>query len=152
MLQNRPIALTLLAAVLLYSGLDAVWGMIAALDAGRLNLNLGILFIPAGIGLLRLSDGWRKFTIFCIGIAALAVVGLITYEIFRPGRLPVTWFGRQMQGVPRYVLFVSILGLGAYLLYWAFRTLTRIEIRSMFHQETPNHETEPHSPSLGGSS
>ncbi len=143
MLQTRPIALTLIAAALLYAGLEAIVGMIGAISMGRINVNLAFLLLPAGIGLLRLSDGWRKFTLFCVCIAGLILLGLVAYEIIRPGQMPVTWFGSQTHGAPRYLLFVFIAGIGAAFLLWVFHTLTRHEIRSLFQSEAQNSASEP---------
>lgn len=143
MLQNRPIALSLIAAALIYFGIDAITGTIGALSVGRVNVNLAFLLLPAGIGLLRLSDGWRRFTLFCICLAGLFTVGLVVYEAVRPGQMPMTWFGSQTQGGPRYLLFAFIVGVIAFLLYWAFHTLTREEIRSLFIKKELPEPTPP---------
>jgi hypothetical protein len=143
MLQNRPIALTLIAAALMLGGLEAIIDIVGALSFGRLNLNLAFLLLPAGIGLLRLSDGWRKFTLCCVGLAAAIVVGLAVYEAVRPGHMPVTWFGVRTQGVPRYLVFLSLVGIAGFLLYWSYRTLTCDEIKRLFAKEGSSQSPEP---------
>ena len=152
MVQNRPIALTLLAAVLLYAGLDAIMGIVGSFSAGRVNVNLAVLLLPAGIGLLCLSEGWRKFTLFCIGLATLILLALVIYEGFSPGKMPVTWFGRPTQGFSRYILFVFIFCVVAAFLFWAFHTLTRPEIRILFLRKEPHQPAAPAAPGGRGAS
>jgi hypothetical protein len=132
MLQNRPIALTLIAAALMYGGVDAILGIVGSFSVGRININLAFLLLPAGIGLLRLSDAWRKFTLVCLGLAGAFIVGLIVYECIRPGQMPVTWFGQLTHGRARYYLFGGLVAIFGFLLGWVFHTLTRPEIRSLF--------------------
>lgn len=152
MLQNRPIALTLIAAALLFQGIEAIIGIIGSLSAGRLNINLMFLMLFAGIGLLRLSDGWRKFTLVCLGIAGLGMAGMVIFEIFRPGKIPVTWFGTVTTGVFRYMLFAAIWSIGGALLWWAYRTLTRPEIAGLFKRPIQVSESTSGLTPGGGSS
>lgn len=56
MLQMRPIALTLIAAALLYQGFEAILGMLGAFSEGTININLMAILLFAGVGLLRLGD------------------------------------------------------------------------------------------------
>lgn len=150
MLQNRPIALTLIAAALIFQGIEAIIGMIGAFSAGNVNINLMFILLFAGIGLLRLSDGWRKFTVVCLWLGGLAVVAMVVFEVFRPGRIPVTWFGEITTGTFRYILFAALLGLAGMLVWWALRTLTRPEITLLFKGE-PNQISEPTAASGRGS-
>lgn len=148
MLQMRPIGLTLIAAAILYQGVEAVLGMLGAFSAGRININLMFILLFAGVGLLRLSNGWRLFTLVYLGLAAALIVGLAGFEMVRPGQLPVTWFGSATSGASRYILFASLWLIAAFLLWWAFKTLTRPEIVALFKQG-PNKAPEP-TPTIGG--
>ena len=132
MLQNRPIVLVLLAAALIYAGLDAIYATVGLWSSGRLGLNFAFLLVPAGIGLLRLSEGWRRFTLYTLMLAVIGLFGFLGYEIVRPGQMAVSWFGTRVEGVFRYVIFGALLGCGSLVVSWAFHTLTRPEIKHLF--------------------
>jgi len=142
MLANRPIALSLIAAALLLQGIEAIVGMIGSASFGRVNINFMFLLLFAGIGLLRLSDGWRKFTLVCIGLVAVVMAGMVVFEVCRPGVIPVTWSGTMTSGAPRYIIFATIWIIAGALLWWAYRTLTHPTIVALFKKE-PNQPPEP---------
>jgi hypothetical protein len=142
MLANRPIALSLIAVAFIFQGIEAIVGMIGSLSFGKVNINLMFLLLFAGIGLLRLSDGWRRFTLACLGLAAVAMAGMSIFEVIRPGKIPVTWFGTVTSGASRYVLFATIWIIAGTVLWWAYRTLTHPAIGALF-KKGPNQSPEP---------
>jgi hypothetical protein len=139
MLANRPIALSLIAAAFIFQGIEAVVGMIGSFSFGKVNINLMFLLLFAGIGLLQLSDGWRKFTLACLGLVTVVMSGMVVFEVFRPGKIPVTWFGMVTSGAPRYVLFTIIWIIAGIVVWWAYRTLTHPAIVVLF-KKGPDHE------------
>lgn len=132
LLQNRPIGLTIIAAAPMLQGLEALMGMVGALSQGKLNINLTVLALFAGIGLLKLSEGWRKFTLVCLGLLAIGLVGVVVYETVRPGQMQVTWYAAVVTGGARYPLFAAIWLFCAGIVWWAYRTLTHPEIVALF--------------------
>ena len=90
MLTNRPIALSLIAAAFIFQGIEAIVGMIGSFSFGKVNINLMFLLLFAGIGLLRLSDGWRKFTLACLGLVAVAMADAFHLGVLS-SRLHVGW-------------------------------------------------------------
>lgn len=142
MLTNRPIALSLIAAAFIFQGIEAIVGMIGSFSFGKVNINLMFLLLFAGIGLLRLSDGWRKFTLACLGLVAVAMAGMAVFEVFRPGKIPVTWFGTVTSGAPRHMLFATIWIIAGIVLWWAYRTLTHPAIVALFKNGS-NQPPEP---------
>lgn len=135
MLRNRPIGLVLVAAALIVLGLQAMVEAVVAWNDGRITLNSAFLLVPAGIGLLRLSDGWRKFSLYSLGLGAVWLVALLVYEIARPGQSAVTWFGTRPEGAFRYAFFGAVIAIGSLVIGFAFHTLTRPEIKRLFRSD-----------------
>lgn len=142
MLENRPIALTLIAATLLYQGIEAFVGMIGSLSDGRVNINFVVIMLFAGIGLLRLSNGWRMFTLFCLVLGAVIMAGLVVFEVIFPGKVPVRWFGTVTSGVFRYMVFAVVEIFAGAIIWWAYRTLTSPTIEALFKPQ-PTQQPEP---------
>jgi hypothetical protein len=75
-------------------------------------------------------------------LAAAFLAGLVAFEVFRPGKIPVTWFGTVTSGVVRYMLFAAIEIFAGTVIWWAYRTLTCPAIEALFKPE-PNKQPEP---------
>jgi len=125
-----PLSLRVVAYVTILSGIGSLIDVLIDLAHGHLSLNFGVLQIPAGFGLLRLSRGWRTFELVCLwfafvvsGIVAIAVAlgKTITY---RP--LPGPWDQHRKE--------ISLLIAGLMLAYfiWEYRVLTSPRVRRLF--------------------
>ena len=124
---KRPRALTFLAWVFILFGCSAGWRITEALLSHKTSINLSILMIPVGIGLLkgRLSSlGWAKLW---IGLFFLLVLAITCAYPFDPGSYSVTWFGAEIQGPLRHLAVVGISATLMGLLLWGWRILEHIK-------------------------
>jgi hypothetical protein len=67
-----PLSLRVVAYATILFGIGSVIGVVTDLFHGKLSLNLGVLQIPAGFGLLRLSRGWRTFVLVLLWLGFIA--------------------------------------------------------------------------------
>lgn len=90
MQQGRPTALTVVALLFLLNSSGAVWDLTrfsmdtvypGGATVRHFHLNLGLLTLPAGIGLLRAQPAWRwvglAFTAFWVGTAVTVTVSTL---------------------------------------------------------------------------
>ncbi len=75
---NRPLSITLIGTTLIFLGLYVGLGMIMdAIQRHRYFLNLAVLMIPIGIGLLRgrpNSAFWARASIAFVGLCSAGIV------------------------------------------------------------------------------
>ena len=126
-----PTSLKAVAYFLIFEGVCAAIDIIVSLARGHVNINLGVLAIFAGFGILRLSRGWRTFalvTIWIVLIAApIAAIALIA------GAGPARWkvFGQVVGAASNIAAIVVTLVVFAINL-WMYRVLTRPDVRLLF--------------------
>jgi hypothetical protein len=126
-----PAPLRAVAYFTILCGIGTLLTMIVDLTQKRLTLNIGVLEIPAGFGILRLSRGWRTFTLWTLwfGMVGFTIVILIllfgghTPELNLFGQ-PVNRWGRPM------LVAVSVTALGV--MIWQYRALTSPGVRRLF--------------------
>lgn len=129
-----PLSLRVVAYVTIFFGISSAIGVVVDLFHGKINLNFGVLQIPAGFGLLRLSPGWRTFClvliwlgfILCaIAVVALATGSRLTFNVV-PG--PLQRYGREL----------ALTYCAAWLCYmiWEYRVLTNPRIKRLFRLPT----------------
>jgi hypothetical protein len=118
-----PVRVKVIGVLLIISGAWAAVDVAAALAQGTISLNLGVLLLPAGIGVLMRSNGWRGCAVFVlwlflifVPIAALLVLG---GALSGGGTLTVTIGSttRPAQGGDAWVLVVA---LSVFALVWCF--------------------------------
>jgi hypothetical protein len=127
-----PLSLRMVAWFTILVGIGTGLTMIVDLSHRHLNLNFGVLLIPAGFGLLRRDRGWRTFTLFMlwmgmIGFGAGFVLALLRIGDFSPTR----GFGPLMQIKSREMMAVICAGMFLVEL-WQYRVLTSPVVRRLF--------------------
>lgn len=135
--EARPTELTAVASVQIAFGLLAVLGVILALIAGRLGINLGVLQLFAGIGLLRHRPGWRVCALGFIWFgmfAGVSVAVLAAWMATFSGGWNAT--GPLAQLDPMVAAAVMAAFGAAYLALhvWQYRVLTRPAVRAWFQR------------------
>ena len=93
------------------SGLEVLW----SLTAGRISLNLGLLGIFVGIGLLRLRNGWRICGLVMLTLALLLGVLAVVLTV-----------------ISGMIIAVAISVILLAVTVWAFGVLTRSDVRRLF--------------------
>lgn len=80
----RPISITIIAALFILSGINSAWDIVYGMFHDRLNINLGVLTIPVGVGLIKgrsSSRWWAKFWIGLLFVVCLIVAGLFVLQV-----------------------------------------------------------------------
>lgn len=127
--QQLPISLKIIAASYMLSGFWALFTL-SRLETAEVSDGIGaildVVYVFAGLGLLRLSSGWRKFCLLICWIVmtfgiVFVVVAIVTFpEVFTAPDAPSAdgWIG-------------AICVFGFYV--WQYRTLTSPSIRHLFY-------------------
>jgi hypothetical protein len=126
-----PVSLKVVAALFILGGLSSAIDVLIRLTQGSLFLNLGVLGLFIGIGLLRYSRGWRTCALVflwlaMIGLPLAAVLLLATDQPLR-----YTILGRDMGEAPKAAGVVAVV-VGFALTLWQYWVLTRPRVRQLF--------------------
>ena len=128
---DLPVALRAVAVLTFLQGVACVIEVILALRRGDVNINFGILFIPAAIGLYRLSQGWRTFVLFMLWII-LFICPLVFFMILGNSVSPLI----KIMGVPMGTVgpapALVIVALIFIISLWEYWVLTRRDVRTLF--------------------
>ncbi|GIW29989.1 MAG: hypothetical protein KatS3mg071_0163 [Meiothermus sp.] len=129
--ERVPIELKIVAALFIVSGVFSALDIVFSLFRGSLNLDLGVLFIFVGLGLLRLQPLWHTLALLFTGLTLVGILVFLIWVILdsRPPSLEV--FGQTVNHSAREVALV----LGA--LYfaleaWKLYVLTRRDVKQLF--------------------
>lgn len=126
-----PLSLRVVAYVTILFGIGSVIDLVIDLFHAKLSLNFGVLQIPAGFGLLRLSRGWRTFVLFCLWLGFIAAAIMIfmlasgsSLKITLPLPRPLLGYGREV-ALTYCVVWLSYM-------IWEYRVLTNPRIKRLF--------------------
>ena len=129
---NKPVSLVIVAWIYIVAGLLACLDILIGLFSGRIHINLGALCLFAGIGLIRLQNGWRICALVFIWLL-FAVIGLlILFGIFSPQSVSVTVFSDVSNAANRPIIFLLMIILVLVPSYWIYRVLTRPDVKLLF--------------------
>lgn len=127
-----PFPVRIVAWTYIVCGALSVLDVVVALIQGELNLNLGVLGIFIGRGLLKRRNGWRMLAVglsrLAVGCGGFILIAAITIAVM--GKLTATVS-------PSLTSFAaSVLALVALLVFsvWQYRILTRSDIVALFLQ------------------
>ena len=129
--QSAPLSLKLVAALFILGGISSIIDVIICLTQGTIFLNIGVLGLFIGIGLLRFSRCWRTCALAFLWIALIGLPLAALAFLFLEGAVDYTLFGRRMGEAPRVVGVTLAAALFA-LALWQYRVLTRPDIRKVF--------------------
>jgi hypothetical protein len=132
-LRGVPISLKVVAGLFILSGVLSLIDVIVSLFQGGINLNLGVLGLFIGAGLLRLSPTWRGWALVFtwIEIIGAPIIGVLFLVL--PGPLNYRLWGQPAGNAPKaagvaLALVVFLIAL------WQLRVLTRPGVRALFQQ------------------
>lgn len=143
-----PLGLKIVAGLFIFFGASTIIEVVVALLRGHLNLNLGVLSLFVGLGLLRYSRGWRTCGLVFLWIAMISALfaGVLFFATDAPTHFAV--FGQKVGDAPQAlgVLFAAgVFGLAV----WQYRVLTRPAIRALFvvpeHKQCVDQQPRPRS-------
>jgi hypothetical protein len=129
---NKPVSLVIVAWIYIVAGFLACLDIIIALFSGRMHINLAALCLFAGIGLIRLQNGWRICALVIVWLF-FAVIGLLVlFGIFSPQSVKVTVFSDVSNAANRPITFLLMIILVLVPAYWIYRVLTRPDVKLLF--------------------
>jgi hypothetical protein len=128
---EMPPSLRVVAYVTIFFGITSAIEVVVGLFQGKVNFNLGVLQIPAGFGLLRLSQGWRTYVLFTVWLGILIAGGLL-FALGYSGE-PFDWdlLPGPIESYGREVIMTYCAVWLAYLV-WEYRVLTNSRVRWLF--------------------
>lgn len=135
MTRSLPLALKIVAILFILGGVSAAIEMIVSLMNNRININFGVLGIFIGLGLFRLSQGWRKCALFFtwIGLIALPIIGFLF--LGHSGPLDFSIFGQKV-GYASKEFGLTIVVVSFVYTLWQYRVLTRRDVQCLFLNQT----------------
>lgn len=129
--KSIPVSLTVVAILFIVAGVSVAIEMVVSLMHGHLNLNLGVLGIFIGLGLLRLSRGWRTCALVFIWIALIGTPIIALVFIIVRGPLDFSIFG-QVVGHTTKELGLLMAGILFAVSLWQYHVLTRPDVKKLF--------------------
>ena len=129
--KQAPLALKIVAALFIISGVFAALEVLVSLTHGRIELRLGVVGIFIGLGLLHFRRGWRT----CALLFTWIVLGFIPFFVFLAlageRSLHFELFGQQVgETSPNLALLVAAVVFAITL--WQYRILTRQDVVELF--------------------
>jgi len=128
-----PTSLKVVAFLFILSGITSIIEIIVSLMHGHININFGVLALFIGLGLLRLSHGWRTCALVFLWIAMVGIPLIAIYflTLTAPKPLDYTLFGQKIGQVSKE--FGIVFGALMFALaVWQYRVLTRPDVRRLF--------------------
>jgi hypothetical protein len=126
-----PLALKVVAWLTIGQGILTVIGGINSVFHDRFHIDLTFLFIPAGIGLLKLRRGWRTFTLVNIWLTLGASLLCVVFAAANKEPIELRLMGMKKGPIPDWVLIPGAL-LFFIVTLWQYRVLIRKDVRVLF--------------------
>lgn len=126
-----PLALRVVAWLTIGHGVFTLIGAINSVFHGRFHMDLTVLCIPAGIGLLKLRRGWRTFTLVIIWLMMITSPIIVVVALFSDTPAELRLLGLKKGPVVDWVVIPG--GVLFFLLsLWQYRVLTRWDVKALF--------------------
>jgi hypothetical protein len=133
-----PTALKVVAWLFIINGVLTALKMAAALFAGRIDIDFGVIEIPIGWGLLRLNRGWRTVALVFLVIALVGIPIIAIFVAFSSGgAFTISLFGLPI-GATDKTVFLLVAAIAFAIVAWQFSVLNRKDVRDLFELETPD--------------
>jgi hypothetical protein len=129
--QPIPTSLKVVAALFIVAGISSLIEIIVSLFHNRISINLGVLNLFIGVGLLRLSPTWRMWALVFTWLALVGVPLVGLYFLTSPDPLDFSFFGQKVAQVPK-AAGVALAVASFSITLWQYRVLTRPDIRALF--------------------
>ena len=125
-----PSSIKAAAGVFLLIGVGALVEIVIAATAGRVSPNVWVVGVPIGIGLLRLSRGWRTCALIFLWLTFFAIL-LVAGLLALAGPRDVLIYGHNVGRVSKEAAIGIVVGLFV-LTFGLYRILTRPHVRKLF--------------------
>ena len=134
--RENPMALRIVAGLFVLQGLLTAVGVILKLCRGNIDLNLMLLCLWIGPGLLRHSPTWRKWALVVLWFTFFVISLLAVFALLRPP-LDFKIFGFPAGPVPPVLTLLFLLAMFL-LTLWQYRILIRPDIHGLFAPVPPH--------------
>jgi len=129
--RSIPTSLKVVAWIYLFQGVCSLVAMVVGWILGHGTIDLGVINLLIGWGLLDLKAGWRSCALIFLWITLIvAPLGAVLLLI---ASHPATF---KIFGVPVGILSTDVMGaflaLVFFLALWQYRVLTRPDVRALF--------------------
>ncbi len=135
--QDIPTSLKVVAILFIIVGINAVIEVIVSLFNNHINIQLGVLGLFIGRGLLALRPGWRTCALVFLWIAMVVMPIFIVLLLSSSGPLNFTIFGQLVGHASRW-LGLILATAGFALAIWQYRVLTHPDVRKLFDNNNIN--------------
>jgi hypothetical protein len=129
--QPAPLSLKVVAGLFFLFGLGSAVEVLIRLAQGSIYLNIGVLGLFIGAGLLRYDRGWRTCALVFLWLGMIGFPLAAVLLLATPLPLSFTLFGQQMGEAPKGA-GVAVAALGFALALWQYWVLTRPRVRRLF--------------------
>ena len=129
-----PVSVQVIAVLLIIGGTWALLGMIVRLMCGAIYFDFSALGIFVGPGLLRLRNGWRRFTLIASVLYLVLFVVLVCISLMEEGPVVYEIMGLQQGYVLKWALW-SVLASYGFFMVWVALVLMRPSVRALFHSQ-----------------
>jgi len=126
-----PGSLRVVAALWIFTGVCAAIEVVVSLMNNRISINSGVLDIFIGLGLLRLSRGWRTCALVLLWIALIGTPIITILMIGHSGPLDFKILGQKVGHAPKELGLAMAVALFL-LALWQYRVLTSQRVRRLF--------------------
>lgn len=133
--QHIPLSLRIVAILFILAGVHSVIQVIVDLIHSKVSINLGVLGLFIGPGLLALRPGWRTCALVFIWIAMIGIPISTVLMLSSSAPLTVSVFGQKLGHAPRELGIVAALAFFS-LSVWQYRVLTEPSVRKLFGVQT----------------
>jgi hypothetical protein len=127
-----PLALKIVAWLFI------VWGILAAIEVvlslvhGKVHVNLSVVGIFVGRGLLKVRPGWWTCALALLWFAMILIFVLLVCAAFGFGTLTLFSSEPLPDSAQTRAIGVAICGVAIGFLFWQYRVLTRPDVRRLF--------------------
>ena len=132
--QRLPASLVAVAVLFILGGSLAVVEIGVSLARGHTSINLNVLGLLIGPGLLALRPGYRAFALVFLWASIVALVIAASVMLAHSGPLDFELFGEKIGLVSRAVGLAVAVGIFLVLL-WPIRLLNRSDVAKLFGVE-----------------
>lgn len=130
-----PLSLRIVAGLFILSGISNIIEVFVAFMHGNVNLNFGVLNLFVGLGLLKLSPGWRTCGLVFLWLGLIFGPIILIAMLASSGPLDFNLFGRKIGNASKAA--VLLIGIPFYaVLIWQYRVLVRADIKALFQGQT----------------
>ncbi|MGB4971764.1 MAG: hypothetical protein WBO32_03845, partial [Cyclobacteriaceae bacterium] len=118
-----PLKLKIVAILTIIFGVFTLIEVLVLLSKGHFKFDLGILNIFAGLGLLKLSNGWRKYLVFMFWVAGIFFVVILIMTLGSSAPLTFNVFGIPVANISQSVFLIFCIPFVC-LAIWQYRVIT----------------------------